>query len=196
MLFCSTLVLIVSWPKDTRLYHNIPLIIDYRLQLLCRHTEEVAHLAWERTEIPDMGNRHNEFDMSRTLTAHLLLCNLYTATVADDATIADALVLSTSTLEILCRTEYALAEETVTLWLVGAVVDCFRLGNLTERVLKDFLWRCYTNGNLGEIVLYLVFFLESHSFLLKVVSHKPYAMDFWRNATPWQMAVNFFINQA
>lgn len=112
-----------------------------------------------------MGNRHNEFDMSRTLTAHLLLCNLYTATVADDATIADALVLSTSTLEILCRTEYALAEETVTLWLVGAVVDCFRLGNLTERVLKDFLWRCYT-----MVILVKLFFIL-FSFLKAIVSY-------------------------
>lgn len=77
-----------------------------------------------------MGNRHNEFDMSRTLTAHLLLCNLYTATVADDATIADALVLSTSTLEILCRTEYALA-------VVKAVKEACGLGLKEAKDLVD-----------------------------------------------------------
>ena len=70
--------------------------------------------------------------MSAALTAYLLLCNLYTTAVADDTLIADTLVLATGTLEVLGRTEDALAEETVTLWLVGTVVDGLRLGNLTE----------------------------------------------------------------
>ena len=78
-----------------------------------------------------MCHRHHQFDMSGTLTTHLLLCYLYTTTVADNAFIADTLVLTAGTLEILRRTEDALAEETVALRLVRTVVDGLRLGNLT-----------------------------------------------------------------
>ena len=106
-----------------------------------------------------MGNRHNEFDVTGTLAAHLLLCHLHAASVADDALIADTLVLAAGTLEVLHRTEDALAEETVTLRLVGAVVDGLRLRHLTEGVLQNFLWRSQTDGDLGEVVLYLVVFL-------------------------------------
>ena len=78
-----------------------------------------------------MCHRHNELDVSGTLTTHFLLCHLYAATVADDAFITYALILAAGTLEIFRRTEDALAEETVALWLVGAIVDGLRLGNLT-----------------------------------------------------------------
>ena len=81
---------------------------------------------------------HNKFDVTGTLTTHLLLCHLYTATVADDALIADALVLATGALIVLCRTEDALTEQTVTLRLVGTVVDGLGFGNLSEAALEDF----------------------------------------------------------
>ena len=77
-----------------------------------------------------MSHWHDEFDVTSTLAAHFLLSYLYTTTVADDALITDALILAAGTLEVLGRTEDALAEETVTLRLVGAVVDGLRLGNL------------------------------------------------------------------
>ena len=109
-----------------------------------------------------MCNRHNELDVSRTLTAYLLLRNLHTTTVADDAAISNSLILSAGTLEVLCRTEDALTEETVTLWLVGTVVNGLWLCHLAKGVCKNLLWRSNTNGYLGKIILYLCFFLGSH----------------------------------
>ena len=85
-----------------------------------------------------MGHGHNELDVSGTLTTHLLLCHLHTTTVADDALIADALVLATGTLIVLGRTEDALTEQTVTLRLIGTVVDGLGFGNLSEAALEDF----------------------------------------------------------
>ena len=111
-----------------------------------------------------MSYGHNELDVTSTLTTYLLLGNLYTTTVADNTLIADALVLTASTLIVLGRTEDALAEQTVALGLIGAIVDGLRLGDLTERVLKDLLRRSQTDGNLLEITLYLCIFLESHIF--------------------------------
>ena len=112
-----------------------------------------------------MSNRDNELDVSRALAAYLLLCHLYTTTVADDATVADTLVLAAGALKVFCRTEDALAEEAVTLWFICAVVDGLWFCDLTVRVLEYFFRRSDTNGYLGEIVLYLCIFLESHSFL-------------------------------
>ena len=109
-----------------------------------------------------MGYGHYELDVTSTLTTYLLLGNLYTTTVADDTLITDALVLTAGTLIVLGRTEDALAEQTVAFGLIGAIVDGLRLGDLTERVLKDLLRRSQTDGNLLEITLYLCIFLESH----------------------------------
>ena len=102
-----------------------------------------------------MGYGHNKFDVTGTLTTDLLLGYLDTTTVADNALVADALILATGTLVVLGRTEDALAEQTVTLGLVGTIVDGLGLSHLTIRTFENFLWRCQTNGNLGEIRLYL-----------------------------------------
>ena len=79
-----------------------------------------------------MSHRHNQFDVSRTLTTHLLLSNLHTASVADDTLIANALVLTAGALIVLLRTKDTLAEQSITLGLVGAIVDGLRFGYLTE----------------------------------------------------------------
>ena len=81
--------------------------------------------------------------------------DLNTATVADDAFVADALVLTAGALIVFRRTEDSLAEQAVTLRLVGAVVDGLGLGHLTIGVLLDCLRRGQANGNLGKIILYL-----------------------------------------
>jgi hypothetical protein len=102
-----------------------------------------------------VGHGNNKFDMASTLAAHLLLGNLHTTTVADDALIADALVLAATALVVLGGTEDALAEKTVALGLIGAVVDSLGFSDLTITTLEDFLGRSKSDGNLREIILYL-----------------------------------------
>ena len=148
--------------ETTRLDDDVLLIIDDGIEVLCRHTKEITNLVRKRTEVPDMSHRHNELDVSLTLTTYFLLCHLHTTTVADNPFIADALVFTAGALIVFCRTEDALAEQAVTLRLVGAVVDCLRLGNLTIRIFLNLLRRSETNGNLREIGLYLCIFFESH----------------------------------
>ena len=100
-----------------------------------------------------MSHGHNEFDMSAALTTYFFLCDLHAATVTDDTLIADALVLSAMALIVLGGTEDSLAEEAVALGLVGAIINSLRLQYLAEGVLLDFLGRCKSDGNLGEIIL-------------------------------------------
>ena len=78
-----------------------------------------------------MCYRYGELDVAHPFPTHLLLCNLNAATVADDATVADSLVLTAMALVVLCRTEDLLAEETVSLRLVCPVIDGFRLQYLS-----------------------------------------------------------------
>ena len=109
-----------------------------------------------------MGHGHHQLDMSGTLTTHLLLCHVNTTTVAGDVLIADALVFAAGALIILGRTEDSLAEQTITFGLIGAIVDGLRFGHLARRVLLDLGGRSQCDGNLGEIILDLGIFLESH----------------------------------
>ena len=109
-----------------------------------------------------MSYRNNQFDMTGTLTTHLLLGNLNTTTVADNTLITDALVLTAGTLIVLGRTKDALAEQAVTLRLIGAIVDGLRLGDLTIRTLENLFRRSQSDGYLGKVCLYFCIFLESH----------------------------------
>src|SRR5690606_314315 len=112
---------------DTGLYDHIPFVVDDHVQFLGRKPQEIAYLVGKGTEIPDMGHGHHQVDVSHTVPTDLLLGNLHATTVTDDSAIADALVLATGTFVILYRTEYALAEQAITLGLVRSVVDGFRL---------------------------------------------------------------------
>ena len=86
-----------------------------------------------------MSHGHDKLDVSGTLTANLLLSNLNTAAVADNALVTDTLVLAAGALVVLRRTEDALAEETVALRLVGAIVDGLRFCDLAEAALQNVL---------------------------------------------------------
>ena len=97
---------------------------------------------------------HNQFDMTTTLSTNLLLCYLNTTTVADNTLITDTLIFSTGTLIVFGRTEDALAEQTVALGLIGAVVDGLWFGHLTITTLKDLFGRSKSDGNFRKITLY------------------------------------------
>ena len=126
--------------KNTRLDHYILLVVDNSIKLLGWHTEKVTNLVRERTEVPDVSHWYNKLDVTRTLTTNLLLCNLYTASVADDSLITDTLVLAAGALIVLGRTKNALAEETITLRLICSIINGLRLSNLTIRIFQDLLW--------------------------------------------------------
>ena len=126
--------------ENTWLDHYILLVVDNSIKLLGWHTEKVTNLVRERTEVPDVSHWYNKLDVTRTFTTNLLLCNLYTASVADDSLITDTLVLAAGALIVLGRTKNALAEETITLRLICSIINGFRLSNLTIRIFQDLLW--------------------------------------------------------
>src|SRR6185503_15374326 len=81
------------------------------LELLGSHVEQVADSRRHALEEPDVRDRRGQVDVSHALAAHLGTRDLDAAALADDALVADALVLAAVALPVLCGTEDALAEE-------------------------------------------------------------------------------------
>src|SRR5439155_419991 len=116
-----------------RLDHDVIRVVDHPLEIPQRHIEQVAHGRRQRLEEPDVRHRHRELDVPHALAAHLGERDLHPAAVADDAAVADALVLAAVALPVLDRAEDALAEEPIPFRLEGAVVDGLGLGDLAPR---------------------------------------------------------------
>src|SRR6266704_3339238 len=116
-----------------RLDHHVVRVVDHPLEIPQGHVEHVAHGRRQRLEEPDVRHRHRELDVAHALAAHLRERDLHAAAVADDAAVADALVLAAVTLPVLYRAEDPLAEQPVAFRLEGPVVDGLGLRDLAPR---------------------------------------------------------------
>jgi hypothetical protein len=90
--------------------------------------------------------------VAHALAPDLLPCHLDAAALADDALVADALVLAAIALPVLRRAKDALAEETVALGLERAVVDRLRLGYLAGGPVANLLAGRKPDANGVEII--------------------------------------------
>src|SRR4051812_958982 len=122
------------------------------LELLGSHVEQVADPRRNALEEPDVRDRRRQVDVPHALAAHLGTRDLHAAALADDALVADALVLTAVALPVLGGTEDALAEEPVLLGLERPVVDGLRLRHLTARPRADLLRRGESDADGVEVV--------------------------------------------
>ena len=113
--------------------------VQHLLEVLGSDVEQVAHARRNTLEVPDVAHRRGKLDVAHALAAYLGARDLNTAALAHDALEADTLVLAAVALPVLGRTEDLLAEESVLLWLEGAVVYRLRLFDLATRPLADLL---------------------------------------------------------
>ena len=151
--------------QRTGTHYDILLVVDDGIQLLSRDTKQRRHLARQRTQIPDMRYGHYKTDMSHALTTHFLLRYLHAATLADNAFVADTLVLTAVALIVLRRTEDTLAEQTITLRLIGTIVNRLRLQHLAARQLHNLIGRRQTNTYSGKTSSLAIILFESHTNL-------------------------------
>src|SRR4051812_212531 len=122
------------------------------LELLGSHVEQVADPRRNALEEPDVRDGRRQVDVTHALAAHLGTRDLDAAALADDALVADSLVLAAVALPVLGGTEDALAEEPILLGLQRAVVDGFRLGDLAARPGPDLLRRGESDADGVEVV--------------------------------------------
>ncbi len=106
-----------------------------------------------------MSHGDNELYVAHSLATHFLLRHLHTAMIADYTLVADTLVFPAMAFVVLDRTEDLLAEESVALRLIGAVVDGLGLQHFSATLGLDFLRGGKSNRDFGEVALYLVVFL-------------------------------------
>ena len=124
-------VLVHALGVDAR--HHVGSEVDDLFEVLRGHVKEVTETAGDTLEVPDVGNRSSEFDVTHALTTNGLASYLDTTSLTRDALEADTLVLATGTLPVLGRTKDLFSEETILLGLERAVVDGLRLLHLTAR---------------------------------------------------------------
>ena len=120
--------------------HDIAGKVQDFLEGARRYVQYEAHTARYALEIPYMRYRSSQLDMAHALTAHFSASHLDAAAVAYDALIADALVLAAVAFPVAGWSEYALAEQAVTLRLERTIVYGLRLLYLAVRPLT-YLFR-------------------------------------------------------
>ena len=122
-------ILVVTWIK----YH-IAVEINDLLNIPQRHIQKDRHVAGDALQIPDMGYGCRQLDEAHAMATHPAFCDLHTTALADDAAVANALVLTAMALPVLGGAEDLFAKQPVHLGLEGAVVDGLRFGDLTHHL--------------------------------------------------------------
>ena len=115
-----------------------------------------------------MRNRSCQLNVAHSFTANGSLRDFDAAAIADNTLIADLLVLAAGALPVLCRTEDALAEQTVTLRLLRTIVNRLRLLYFAIGPFPDFFRGSEANPNRTEVID-----IHSLSSLLDSSSPKP-----------------------
>ena len=114
-----------------------------------------------------MSHRNGQGDVSHPFPADFLFRHFDTASVADDSTVTDSLVLSAIAFVVLGRTEYFFAEESVSLRLVGPVVDRLRLQNLAAGSRRDVLRGGQRDADCREVALHFVLLIIESRHILE-----------------------------
>ena len=99
----------------------------------------MPNLVGKGLEIPDVGYRNAERNMSHALSTDGLLRHLDAASVTDNAFVANPLVFTTMAFPIFHGPKDLLAEETIFFWLERTVIDGLGLENLPVRTFQDAL---------------------------------------------------------
>ena len=126
--------------------------VEDPLEVAGADVEQDAEAARRALEVPDVADGAGQLDVAHPLAADLGARDLDAALVADDALVADPLVLPAVALPVLGGTEDALVEEAVLLRLERAVVDRLGLGDLALRPVPDLLGRGERDPDGVEVV--------------------------------------------
>ena len=126
--------------------------VEDALEVARADVEQDPEAARRALEIPDVADRAGQLDVAHPLAADLRARDLDAALVADDALVADPLVLAAVALPVLGRAEDALVEEAVLLRLERSVVDGLGLRDLALRPLPDLVRAGERDADRAEVI--------------------------------------------
>src|SRR3954466_2830845 len=108
-------------------------VVDDLLEITQSEIDEIPHRTRKSLEEPDVRDGYGELDVTHALATDAAQGDFDAAAIADHSTVANSLVFTAVAFPVLDRTEDALAEQAVLLWLERAVVDGLGLEHLTPR---------------------------------------------------------------
>ncbi len=115
----------------TRIEYDIACEIQHLFQHSRRNVEHQADSRGNPLEIPDMGDRRRQFNVTHAFASDAGFRDLNAAAVADDSFIADLLIFTAVAFPVLARAENALAEQSAFFRLQRSVVNGLRFSDLT-----------------------------------------------------------------
>ena len=132
--------------------------VQHLLQNTGADVQQQAHTGRDSLKVPDVGNGGGQLNVAHALTAHLGTGDLDAAAVADLTLVTDLLILTAVALPVLGGSKDLFAEQAVSLGLQSAVVNRFRLLDLTIGPFLDLLRRSHAdlNGIKGNVVAGIV----------------------------------------
>ena len=126
--------------------------VEDALEVARADVEQDAEPAGRALEVPDVADRAGQLDVTHALASDLGARDLDAALVADDALVADPLVLPAVALPVPRGTEDALVEEPVLLRPQGPVVDGLGLRDLALRPVAHLVRRRQRDADGVEVV--------------------------------------------
>ena len=126
----------------SRIQYDIVSKVKNFLQSSRRNVKDQSHTGRNSFEIPDVGYRSCQLNVSHTLTAHTGFCYFYAASVADYAFVANFLIFTAMALPVFARSKNLLTEKTIFFRFQCSIVDCFRFFNFTAGPFSDLFRGC------------------------------------------------------
>ena len=133
--------------RHARIAHDERFEVENPLDVAQRHVEQQPHARGQGLQVPDVGDRTRQLDVSHALPADFRQGDLDSALLADDAAVLETLVLAAQAFVVLDRPENLRAEQTVALGLERTVVDGLRLLYFTIGPGSDLVRRCESDPN-------------------------------------------------
>ncbi|MNJ44167.1 hypothetical protein D3C77_392060 [compost metagenome] len=135
-----------------RIGNDIRCKVNNLFQRTRRHIERQTHTAWNPFEIPDVGYRGSQLDVTHTLTANFSSCHFDAAAITDDAFITDTLILTAMTFPVFGWAENFLTEQPFLFRFQRTVVDRFRFLHFSAGPRTNFIWGSKPNFHKLEVV--------------------------------------------
>src|SRR5581483_5729955 len=111
--------------------------VCHALEVLYRHAQQKAHSGWRAAQEPDVCYRRCQGNVAHALAADNRTCHQLAVLIDGSFARADALIFCVVRIDVLDRSKYTFTEQTVTLRLLGPIVDGLGFGHLTVAPLQN-----------------------------------------------------------
>ena len=166
-IFLLKIVVSFAWVFD-----DVGFVVEHTLKIFHLDPKECADTAWQRVDIPNMGNWRNELDVPHAAAAHFAYGHFHTAFFTYYAFVSHLFVFAAQTLIVFNRSKNLGTKEPVALGLERTVVDGFRLFDFPVGPAENLFWTCQLELDSLDIFWSLLFTdFNWYQFLHRLFPH-------------------------